>query len=308
LLITGVIALIAGGLALYGRHAVLDQDAFAARATSALAQDEVKDEVAERITRREVEANPALAARRPVLEAAVADLVEGMAFPDEFRNGVMTMHASLFDRHGPAITGAWGGDARTAKLPLPGAAAELRGALALRSPAAARELPEADPVLLALGGGRLESSLVDAAPIARRATALAPLLVLAGLALLAWAARRAPTRRHGLRRLALVNAVARCASFPATSIVLAIVLSTSDSSLGDAVVGTIWSAFLADLRLWGLGVGALGLIAAAAFEPGAPGAWRRATAAESSVEPSSTTMTSSGLRVCAQTLCKASSR
>ncbi len=37
------------------------------------------------------------------------------------------------------------------------------------------------------------------------------------------------------------------------------------------MVGTIWSAFLADLRLWALVVGALGVVAAAAFEPGAPG-------------------------------------
>ena len=41
------------------------------------------------------------------------------------------------------------------------------------------------------------------------------------------------------------------------------------------MVGTIWSAFLADLRLWALVAGALGVVAAAAFEPGAPGAWRR---------------------------------
>jgi hypothetical protein len=65
----------------------------------------------------------------------------------------------------------------------------------------------------------------------------------------------------------------------ATSIGRAIVLSTFDTSHGDAVVGTIWSAFLSDLRLWALAVGAVGVIAAAAFEPGAPGAWRRLLAA-----------------------------
>jgi hypothetical protein len=54
------------------------------------------------------------------------------------------------------------------------------------------------------------------------------------------------------------------------------VLSTFDTSHGDAVVGTIWDAFLGDLRLWGLAAGALGLVAAAVFEPGARGAWRRA--------------------------------
>jgi len=65
----------------------------------------------------------------------------------------------------------------------------------------------------------------------------------------------------------------------ATSIARAVVLSTFDTSHGDAVVGTIWSAFLTDLRLWALAVGALSVIAAAAIEPGAPGAWRRILAA-----------------------------
>src|SRR5262249_35232927 len=40
----------------------------------------------------------------------------------------------------------------------------------------------------------------------------------------------------------------------------------------------IWDAFLGDLRLWGLVAGAAGLIAAAAFEPGTRGAWRRLAA------------------------------
>jgi hypothetical protein len=41
------------------------------------------------------------------------------------------------------------------------------------------------------------------------------------------------------------------------------------------VVGTIWSAFLGDLRLWGFVCGGVALALAAAAEPGAPGAWRR---------------------------------
>jgi hypothetical protein len=273
-----VTALILGALALYGRHGVLDADAFADRALTALQSDEVSDEVVDRITRREIEANPVLAARRPVLEAAVGDVVAGQAFPGEFRDGVLTLHAALFDRDEPAVTGAWGGDPRTARLPLPGAGAELRGALATRAPAAARELPAGDPVLFSLGGGRLESALVDAAPHARRLSLLAPLAFALGLVALVWAAWRAPTLRLGLRRAALGIALAGGTLVAATSIGRAVVLSTFDTSHGDAVVGTIWSAFLEDLRLWGLGIGAAGLIAAAAFEPGAPGAWRRALA------------------------------
>src|SRR3954465_3704723 len=96
LILTGVLALMLGGLALYGRHAVLDANAFADRATGTLAQDEVVDEVAARITGREIEASPALAARRPVLEAAVGDVVNGPAFAGEFRSGALSLHAALF--------------------------------------------------------------------------------------------------------------------------------------------------------------------------------------------------------------------
>ena len=76
--------------------------------------------------------------------------------------------------------------------------------------------------------------------------------------------------RLGLRRAAFGLALAGGATVARPSIGRAVVLSTFDTSHGDAVVGTIWSAFLADLRLWGLRSGALGMIAAAAFEPGAP--------------------------------------
>jgi len=208
LLITGVIALMAGGLALYGRHAVLDADTFAARATATLAQDEVTDEIASRISTREIEDNPDLTMRRPIIEAAVADVVGGLRFREEFRAGLLALHGSLFGRDGPAITNTWGGDPRTTTLPLPGAGPELRAAVAARSPAAARELPREDPVLFALGGGALESELVRAAPAARELSALGPVAVLLGLAALVGAAWRAPTRRLGLRRAALGIALA----------------------------------------------------------------------------------------------------
>ncbi|MDA0162672.1 hypothetical protein OM076_20535 [Solirubrobacter ginsenosidimutans] len=277
LLITGVMALMLGGLALYGRHAVLDRSAFADRATGALAQDEVMDEIATRIAVRELEANPSLAARRPVLEAAVGDLMREPRFPGEFHAGAKTLHDALFGDGNLAVADDGSGTmrVRVTSLVLPGAGRELQAAVAARSPAAARELGPGDPELFSLGGGRLESGLVQAAPHVRRLTSLAPLAILLGVVLLAWAAWRAPTRRLGLRRVALGVALAAGATVAATSIGRAVVLSTFDTSHGDAVVGTIWSAFLEDLRLWALALGALGVIAAAAFEPGAPGTWRR---------------------------------
>src|SRR4051794_6554686 len=273
LLITGVIALVVGGLALYGRHAVLGRQAFAARATGALHQDEVIDEIAARIVAGEIADNPALAEDQPVLEAAVDDVVSGAKFPGEFRAGALALHDELFgDATGPHPV-------RVTALGLPGSGRDLHAALTARSRVAARELPAGDPVLFQLGGGRLESTLVDTAPHARAYAALAPLALVAAFVLLALAASRAPTRRLGLRRAALGIALAAGATVAAISIARAVVLSTFDTSHGDAVVGTIWGAFLADLRLWALVVGLVGVVAAAAFEPGAPGAWRRLMAA-----------------------------
>jgi hypothetical protein len=265
LLVAGVLALMLGGLALYARHTVLDTHAFADRATGTLHQDEVRDEIVQRIADREISKTPELAARRPVLEAAAADVVQNPRFPGEFNAGAVALHEALFTDSSRAVP-----------LGLPGAGGQLRSAVAERSPPAARMLPPTDPELLRLGGGRLENALRDAAPIAHSLAALFWLPLLAGLVLLALAARRAPTRRLGLRRAAFGLAFAGGATVAATSIGRAVVLSTFDTSHGDAVVSTIWGAFLADLRLWGLAAGALGVIAAAALEPGARGAWRSA--------------------------------
>ncbi len=265
LLALGVSALLLGALALYAQHAVLDRRAFADRASATLRQDEVRDEIAARIATREIEEIPELAARRPVLEAAVRDYMLGPRFEAEFHAGAGALHEALFD------------DAsRATPLRLPGAGAELRAAVGEQSPAAARMLPAADPVLLRLGGGRLETALRRAAPVGRALAPLAPLALLFGLVALAAAAWRAPTLRLGLRRAAFGVALAGGALVAMTSIGRAVVLSTFDTSHGDAVVRTIWSAFLSDLRWWGLAAGALGIVAAAVFEPGLPGAWRHA--------------------------------
>jgi hypothetical protein len=265
LFVTGVLALLLGGLGLYGRHAVLDAGRFADRATGTLAQDEVRNEIAMRIADREIAQTPALAARRPVLEAAVADVVRGPAFASEFRSGAAALHRALFSDN-----------SQVARFALPGVGSDLHAAVTARSAQTARVLQSEDPELMTLGGGRLESDLRRIAPWSRSAAALSPLALLVGLGLLAAVALRAPTRRRGLRRAALGLALAGGATVAATSVARAIVLSTFDTSHGDAVVGTIWSAFLGDLRLWGLAAGAVGLIAAAAFEPGPRGSWRRA--------------------------------
>ena len=91
--------------------------------------------------------------RRPAVEAAVADVVEGPRFEGEFHAGASALHHSLFSDR-----------SHVTALALPGAAKELRAAVAQHSPSAAAMIPPADPELLRIGGGRLESALRSAAP------------------------------------------------------------------------------------------------------------------------------------------------
>ena len=214
----------------------------------------MRTEIAARIADREIEASPGLAPRRPALEAAVDAVLDDAGFTGRFHAGAETMHRALFAGEPTALA-------------LPGVGRELR--------AAGAPVPADDPELLALGGGRLEDGLVQAAPRAQQLAALGPLGLILGLVLLAAAGRRAATRRLGARRVALGFALAGGVTVAATTVGRAIVLSTFDTSHGDAVVGTIWDAFLGDLRVAGLVAGAVGLIAAAVFEPGARGAWQR---------------------------------
>ena len=137
LLVAGVFALVLGGIALYARHAVLDERAFADRATATLQQDEVRDEIAQRIADREIAAIPELAVRRPAVEAAVADVVDGPRFSAEFHAGVTALHESLF-----------AGGAHETALALPGTAKELRAAAAQHSASGRRDAPAGRPTAL----------------------------------------------------------------------------------------------------------------------------------------------------------------
>jgi hypothetical protein len=274
-LVAGTLALLAGGLALYARHTVLSERAFATRAVGTLAQDEVRDELVDRISQRIVDAHPELADQRPELDAAAGDAVRSPQFAGEFYAGAAALHRELFSD-----------DAHRAQLVIPGTGARLRADFLARvrtsSPRRAVRpalLAPADPQLMALGGGRLESGLRDAAPWGRRLAALWPFALAAAALLLALAVLLAPARRRGLRRAALAVAAGGGAIVAATTIARALLLSTFDTSHGDAVVGTIWNAYLGDLRLWGLAVGAGALVLAALVEPGTRGDWRRALAA-----------------------------
>ena len=196
---------------------------------------------------------------------------------------MLALHRSLFGDGGVALPDA--GDDRAAgpirvrvtELMLPGAGRDLQAAVTARSPAAARELPPADPVLFSLGGGGLEAQLVDSAPTARRLSALG--------------AARDPGRARGARRrgLACPDAPYRAAARRAGDRAggrdhrrghldrpRRWCSRASTRRHGDAVVGHDLERVPGRSAAVGAGRrGRVGVIAAAAIEPGAPGAWRR---------------------------------
>src|SRR5215216_5838075 len=89
-------ALVAG----YARHAAVDADQFANRASVALRDDSVRELIAQRITDQLILENRAdLLAARPIIQSVVSSIVGGRAFSSLYRSAVRDVHRALFDRH-----------------------------------------------------------------------------------------------------------------------------------------------------------------------------------------------------------------
>jgi hypothetical protein len=130
----------------------------------------------------------------------------------------------------------------------------------------ARLVPTDDPSLMAIGGGPLENALLNAASTARRLTVFAMPALALGLVLLAASVGLARDRRRGLRAAALTVAGAGGVAIAVPAAALAVLLGTFDTSHGDAVVRTIWNAYLGGLRGWGVALGLAGVLVAAAAD------------------------------------------
>jgi hypothetical protein len=248
--------LLAAGVGAYGAVAVLDRDAFADRAVAGLDSDEVREEAGARIAGRLVEEHPALSLGEPMIEDAVTEGVAGdPAFRAAFRDGALRLHDSLF-----------GDPDAEASLTVAGSGAMLRAELQARIPRAGAAVPRLEDVpLFTLGRAGSERALRRLAPPARDlAVPLSLALAIAGLALLAVAVARERDRRRAVWGAGL--AVAAAGGLTAAGVTAAqdFVLENFDTSFGDAVVGSVWDAYLADLRLWALAACAAALVVAAA--------------------------------------------
>jgi hypothetical protein len=252
LMAMAAICLVLGGAAVYARTAILDEDAFAQRAAGTLASDEVDEELADRLTTRLVNQQPALLRFQPVIEYEALEMTGSPEFGAAFAAAARDFQRSLFEGYTLASFDVGSADAR------------LKAAVIEREPRLRRPLSQVDGSdLMDLSGGGAEGQLRHIAPSAGRAAALGDPALVLSLLLFGAGVLAAPDRRRALHAAALVVGAAGWALVAVWSAARGFALSLFDTSHGDAVVGTIWDAFLGDLRLWGLALGAAGIAVAA---------------------------------------------
>jgi hypothetical protein len=272
------VCLALGTVAVYARTAIVDEHAFGERATVALGSDEVRQEVADRLSDHLLRQSPALVRWRPVIEDQANLLAKEPGFAVTFANAARAMQETLFSNR-DALASFDVGPAGNA----------LKARLAEREPRLAKPLAGLESGdLMDLSGDGIERTLRRVAPLGGELARLGiPALVLA-LLLLATAVAGSAQRRRALHAAALTVGVTGAALAAGWTGARAGTLDRFDTSRGDSVVGAIWNAYLGDLRVWCLALGAVGLIAAAcvaatlpAGELGRPlAALRRRLAAE----------------------------
>jgi hypothetical protein len=239
-------------VAAYARHALVDSDQFANRATEALRADSVKTLIAERITDQVVlKNNRDLIAARPIIESVTGDVVTSSAFTALFRSGVRDVHRALFLR-----------DQDTLTLTVADVGTVLAAALQRVRPELADELERTGGVSVI--SADIGSVSATAARIADDIKLLALLLLVLGVALVGAAIAVAPDRRRAVVGLGIGAACAGVLLVVALGIARSIAVNRLEDPDEQAAARAVWDAFLGDLRNAGWILAISGAIAAAA--------------------------------------------
>jgi hypothetical protein len=254
-----VLALAAGGILLYLRIEVLDEDRFADRAIVAIQDPQVRAVIADRIVAEAIDAQPDLQAARPVLESAVSGALDTRAFENLARIAIRNAHRLLFDRDEPTLA-----------VDVADAAQLIVPAVRSVDPELAEELPRRIEAPLATLDRR--SFATDTLELADRVRALAIVLPLLAIALLAAAVWLSASRAAAVRRAPLAIAAA------AAIVLLVVLLAEPDATArvkgltlnqADAAVDDVWEALAAPLRDWAIAIGLTALAVTVLLSPGA---------------------------------------
>jgi Short repeat of unknown function (DUF308) len=256
LTVIGAVLLLVGGISLYLREEIVDEDAFAQRSTAVLEDDAVRHAVARELAAEVSNSGPPqLVSARPILEGVFEALIGTQPFEQVFDQAARQANKLMFTRE------------RTVVVTLKDAVTVLRSALEGANPKLAKQIPkDVEPELAKLSDSGFATQALQFADDVRLFGILFPLLALvafaAGIAL-------APDRRSGVTRTGLAIGI--------DGVFLVVVLTALKAYLvshleGDiltqdelrAAASAIWDGFFGDLQGWATAVGIAGLVLAAA--------------------------------------------
>ncbi len=264
LVVLGSALLFAGVVALYAREQVIDREAFADRALSALDDDDVRNLVAREIVINLIDRGSTdLVAARPLLESVVEAVAQTQPFRSAFRHAAGEANQVFFVR-----------DRENALFNLGDTATVIEFALRSVSPQVAKQIPtDFDPDVLTL---RRDDFAGQTLAVADKLRLLGWVLPLLAVIVLAGAVAIAPDRRLAVLRAGVGLAASGTLLAIALLILRARVLAgvtgkdeVSAQEVRDAVAG-VMDAYLGDLLSWGLLLALLGVVlagSAAALDP-----------------------------------------
>jgi hypothetical protein len=251
LLVLATLALLAGGVLLYAREAILDPNEFADRATATLEDDDVRHVVSTRIVDEAIEQGSAeLIQAQPLLEAAVGAALDTGAFQAVFKQAARNVHTLLFERDRGSIV-----------LDLADAGIVVVSALKAIAPKVADQVPrQVEGALIDLSDRQFATSALDIASSVRFLGIALPILAI--VLFIASFVVAEDRRRHvvyGGVAIGIAGGVVVIGLLVAKAIVLG---NVADDDSRDAATAA-WDSFFGDLRVLALGIGALGLVFAA---------------------------------------------
>jgi hypothetical protein len=256
LTVIGAVLLLVGGLALYLRQEIVDEDAFAERATQTLQEDAVSHAVSRELAAEVSNAGPPqLVSARPILESVFEALIGTQPFERIFDQATRQANRLLFTRE------------KTAVLKLEDAVTVLRSALEGANPKLAEKIPKnVQPELAKLEDRDFGTTTIEAADDVRTLGIALPLLA---LVVFAAGVVVAPDRRSAITRSGIAVGVVGVLAVVALTVLRSLVVGGLEGDVLEpdevkAAGNAIWDGFFGDLRGWAFAVGAAGLIVAAA--------------------------------------------
>jgi hypothetical protein len=236
----------------YATLALFDSDQFSERATAALDDEAVKDEIGRLVTENLVlNAQADLVAAQPVIEGVVSGIVGGSVFQSLFETGVRDVHRAVFQQ-----------DLNTATLTLADIGTVLRGALQALQPKLAKQIgANADVEVTAV---EPPTWVTEIAQAAEGIAVLSLILLVAGICLAAAAGWLSRERRRTVLNLGVAIAIAGVATIAALGVGRALLLARVEDPGVREAADAVWGVFFDDLRMALFLFAACGAVVAAA--------------------------------------------